>query len=173
MLTRVRKFPKSKEKALGVQPKIEEPEAAGSNILATIPESGSQSSDDSFNQKPVLQLITHDTTPNSPFSYGWPIGLFSYEDDESPTSPVGPEDISPNIRALQYYPFREHIRKSYHGVSKMHVGSVALEPMHALPFEPSLRNAQLLHFCQYPSQSIKTIPDICSPSKAGSFHVVN
>jgi hypothetical protein len=130
-----------------VQPKIEEPEAEGSHILADIPESGSHTPDDSPNQKPVLQLITNNSRSSSPISY-WPIGLISHEDEDSPTSPDSSTDIAPNIRVLQYYPYRENLRRSYYGVTKMHVGSVALEPMHALPFEPSIRNAQLLHFCR-------------------------
>jgi hypothetical protein len=130
-----------------VQPKIEPSEAESSNILATIEESGSQSSDDSLNRKPVLQLTTNDSKPNWPFYYGGSTGFVSHEDDETP-SPVGADDISPNIRALQYYPYSEHFKSSYYGVSKMHVGNVALEPLHSLPIDVSIRNAQLLHFCQ-------------------------
>jgi hypothetical protein len=130
---------------LGVQPKIEPSEAESSNILATIQESGSQ--DESLNRKPILQLITNDSKLNWPFSYGGLTGLVLHEDDETP-SPVGVDDIAPNIRALQYYPYSEHFKKSYYGVSKMHVGSAALEPLNSLPIDVSIRNAQLLHFCE-------------------------
>jgi hypothetical protein len=132
---------------LDVQPKVEESEAESSSILATIQELDSKSSDDSLNRKPVLQLITKYSNPNWPFSYGGSKGFMSPEDDETP-SPIGPNDISPNIRALQYYPFSEHFKKSYYGMSKMHVGSVALEPLNSLPIDVSFRNAQLLHFCK-------------------------
>lgn len=128
-----------------MQPKIEPCEAESSNILATIQESGSQ--DESLNRRPVLQLITNDSKPNWPFSYGGSTGSVSHEDDETP-SPDGADDIAANIRALQYYPYSEHFRKSYYGVPKMHVGSVALEPLNSLPIDVSVRNAQLLHFCE-------------------------
>ncbi len=55
----------------------------------------------------------------------------------------------------------------------MHVGSVALSPLHFLPYDPSIRNAQLLHFCKYRLPSMRSIVDIHSPTKTGSFHVVN
>jgi hypothetical protein len=156
-----------------VQPKIEPPEAESSEILATIQESDNYASDNYLDRKPVLQLITNDSKPSRPISHGGSIGLLPYEDDESPTSPVGSNDISPNIRALQYYPYREHFKKSYYGVTKMHVGSVALSPLHFLPFDPSIRNAQLLHFCKYRFPSIRSIVDIRSPPKTGSVHVIN
>jgi hypothetical protein len=174
ILTTCRKLSKSKEKVpeADVQPKLEPHDAESSSILATIQESDSQSPDDSLNRKPVLQLVTNDSQPTWSFSYAGPISFTPHEDDESPTSPVG-NDISPNIRALQYYPYSEHIRKSYYGMSKMQVGSVALEPLHSLPFDPSLRNAQLLHFCKSTSQPPRSFIDLNSSPKAGSFHVVD
>ena len=156
-----------------MQPKIEPPEAGSSKILVTIQESDDYASDDSLDRKPVLQLITNDSKPIRQISHGGSIGWLPYEDDESPTSPVGSNDISPNIRALQYYPYREHFTKSYYGVTKMHVGSVALSPLHFLPYDPSIRNAQLLHFCKCPLPSIRSIVDIHSPPKTGSFYVIN
>ena len=55
----------------------------------------------------------------------------------------------------------------------MYVGSVALSPLHFLPYDPSIRNAQLLHFCKCRCPSIRPIVDIHSPPKTGSFHVIN
>lgn len=171
---RCRKLSKSKEKVpeSDVQPKIEPYDGETSSILATIQESDSHSSEDFLNRKPLLQLVTTDSKPAWPFSYDGINPFTPHEDDESPTSPVG-NDIAPNIRALQYYPYSEHIRKSYYGLSKMHVGSVALENLHYLPYDPSLRSAQLLHFCRPSSQSRSSFNNLRSSPKAGSFHVID
>jgi hypothetical protein len=97
----------------------------------------------------------------------------SHEDDETP-SPDGADDIAANIRALQYYPYSEHFRKSYYGVPKMHVGSVALEPLNSLPIDVSVRNAQLLHFCErFQNLKMSRLLMDSSHPKAGSFHVVD
>jgi len=149
ILTKPRKLSKYKETIieLGVTlPKIEESEASSSEVLATVEESKPDISDKVSSGAPNLQLLTHNSRKSRWAEPVWWAEPVAPAEDE-PQSPDGASDISPSIRILQYYPFSDHFRKSYYGVPKMRVGSAALEPLHSLPIETSMRHAPLLPFC--------------------------